>query len=602
MNRLRLLARLARQDLRRRAVETLLLLAALAVAATTMTIGLLLHGQTAAPYAETRALTAGPDVVATQFPSGRNLDAVDRARLAAVARNPEVLTSSPVLPTTWTSIRIHGTTGVAQVQGRPAGESVVDQPRVVSGRWVSARGVVVERAFATALGVHVGDTIRLDGDPTPVVGIGVSAALPPYPQLCTVGCILDRPGWEPAQLGLVWASASHAMALATPREPIVDFQFLRLRDPASAQAFATRYSDHVPRRGPILVSWQEVASRQAEQLTNERAVVVFGSTLLVLLALATLVVLVAGRMADEVRRIGTLKAAGATPGFVARLLLVSYLAVGLVGALLGVVAGRMLAPRLVSESAGLLGRLGPTSLSLREAAAVVAANLTIVLVASALPAWRAARTSTVHALADSGRTPRRGRLLVVLSAQLPTPALLGVRLASRRPRRALLTMLSISVAVCGSVAALYSQVQLDADHTAAGAPVDPHATQLHLVITAVVALLAIMSAVNLIFVTRANAVDARHMLAVARTLGATPGQTAAGLGIAQLIPAVVGLVLGSIAGVGIIRVLSDGPLPQPPLLQWSGLVVLTILAVVVLTALPARLEARRPIAVTLAQR
>ena len=185
---------------------------------------------------------------------------------------------------------------------------------------------------------------------------------------------------------------------------------------------------------------------------------------------------------------------------------------------------------------------------------------------------------------------------------MPTPALLGLRLASRRPRRALLTTLSISVAVCGSVAALYAQVQLDADHAAAGAPVDPHATQLHLVMTAVVVLLAIMSAVNLVFVTRANAVDARHMLAVARTLGATPGQTAAGLGIAQLVPAGTGLVLGSIAGVGIIHVLSDGPLPHPPLLQWSGLVVLTITAVVVLTALPARLEARRPIAVTVAQR
>ena len=602
MTRARLLLRLAQQDLRRRAVETMLLLTALTVAATTLTIGLLLHGQTAAPYSQTRALTAGPDVVAAQFPFGPTLDPAHRARLAAVARRAEVLTRSPVLPTTWTSIRVHGLRAVAEVQGRPPGTSAVDQPHVVSGRWISLRGVVVERAFATALGIHVGDDVLLDAQPTPVVGIAVSAALPPYPQLCTVGCILDRPGWKPSELGLVWASTSTATSLATTREPLVDFQFLRLRAPARAPEFVTRHGDPNPGGGPSLVSWQEVASRQAELLTNERAVVVFGSTLLVILALATLVVLVAGRMSDEVRRIGTLKAAGATPGFITRLLLVSYLAVGLAGALVGVVAGRLLAPGLVTQSAGLLGRLGPTSLSPRQVALVVGTNLVTVLVASALPAWRAARTSTLLALADAGRRPRRRRLLVALSARLPAPALLGLRLMARRPRRVLLTTLSISVVVCGSVAALFAQAGLNANHTTAGAPVDPYAAQLHVVMLAVVVLLTVMSAVNLTFVARANAFDARHMLAVARTLGASPGETTASLGIAQVVPAVVGVVLGSAAGLAVTEVLSAEPLPQPPLLQWAALVVLVLAAVVALTALPARLEARRPIALSLVQR
>ena len=176
--------------------------------------------------------------------------------------------------------------------------------------------------------------------------------------------------------------------------------------------------------------------------------------LLVILALATLVVLVGGRMTDEVRRVGMLKAAGATPGFVTRLLLTSYLAVGLLAALLGIAAGRLLAPRLVTVSAGLLGHVGATTLTLSEAATVTGCVLAVVLLACAFPAWRAARTSTVQALTDGHRPPRRHRLVVAASARLPTAALLGLRLAGRRPRRSVLTTLSVAVAVCGAVVVL----------------------------------------------------------------------------------------------------------------------------------------------------
>ena len=456
----------------------------------------------------------------------------------------------------------------------------------MKGRWVSGDGVVVERAFARALGVAVGARVELNGRSFPVVGIAVSAALPPYPQLCTVGCILGGKGWEPSQLGLVWATPDQAEALVTPREPVTYFQYLRLRSPASAPAFAGRYSQDQSTTGPYLVPWQEIAWRQEEQLANERTVVIFGSTLLVVLALATVTVLVAGRMA-------------ATPGFVTRLFLISYLAVASAAGLLGVVAGRLLAPSLVTPSAGLLGRLGHTSLSLTDDLIVLATNVAIVATASTLPAWRAARTSTVHALADAGRTPYRSRLLVRLSARLPVAALLGLRLAARPPRRALLTTLSISIAVCGSVAALYAEAAMSADQGAAGGPVDPHVAQLHTVLLTVVLLLGAMAAVNLTFIARTSAVDARRVLAVARTLGASPGEVAAGLGVAQVIPAVAGLGFGAIAGVLIFHALSNDVTVRPPLPHLAGLALTTLLVVVLLTALPARLEARRPVAVTL---
>lgn len=601
MSRMRLAVRLTGRDLRRRVIETTLLFLALAVAATTLTIGLVLHGQTAAPYALTRTHTAGPDIVAALFPGPHTTDtAAGFIRLRTVAQRPQVSSRSRPFPTTWAPIDAHGVRGVAEVQGRDSSPSAVDRPQVVSGRWVGSDGVVVERAFAQAMGLSVGDRLDLGGDQERVVGIAVSAALPPYPQVCTIGCILDRPGWFSAQPGLVWTSRHRATALASAREPLVFFQYLKLRDASSAPAFAHRYgAGEAAADRPQLDPWQDVAARQAEQLANERAVAVFGSTLLVILALATLVVLVGGRMSDEARRVGTLRAAGAGPAFVATLLLASYLAIALVAAVVGLASGRLLTPKLVGLSAGLLGRAGTTSVTLADAAVVLGLILAVVLLAAAVPATRAARTSTVRALDGRGPAPRRGRLVVALSARLPAPALLGMRLAARRPRRTALTTLSVAVAVCAGVVVLFARASLHAEHGTVGGPADPLIAQLHAVMTALTLLLAVMTAVNVLFVTRSSAVDARRVLAVARAVGVTPTEAAAAVGLAQLVPGVFGLGLGAAAGTALFNTLSTSRPATPPTSQLVTLAVVTLLLTVALTAVPARLESRRSIAETL---
>jgi ABC-type lipoprotein release transport system permease subunit len=601
MSRLRLGVRLAARDLRRRATETVLLFVALAVAATTLAVGLVMHGQTAAPYALTRARTGGPDIVAAMFPAPNSpVTAAGLARLRAVAEQPEVASRSKPFPTTWAPILAHGISGVAEVQGRGSSLLGVDRPELVSGRWVGSDGVVVERAFARAMGLSVGDQVDLGGRREQVAGVAVSAALPPYPQLCTIGCILDGPDWFSAEPGLIWTTRRQAAALASPREPLVWFQYLKLHDPGSAPAFAQRYGAGGPPAGdPQLDPWQEIAARQAEPLANERVAVVFGSILLVILALATLVVLVGGRMSDEVRRVGTLKAAGAGPGFVAGLLLMSYLAIGLVAAGVGLAAGQLLTPKLVGISAGLLGREGTTSVTPTDVAVVIASVLAVVLIATALPAWRAARTSTVKALVDSGHAPRRHRLVVALSARLPAAGLLGLRLAARRPRRAVLTILSVAVVVCAGVVVLYAQSSLRAERGNVGGPADPQIAQLHTVTAALTLLLAVMAAVNLLFVTRTSAVDARRVLAVARAVGVTPNKAAAALGLAQLLPAVAGLALGGAIGIALFHALSASHPVGPPTTQLVELALATLGLTLALTAVPARVEARRPIAETL---
>jgi hypothetical protein len=75
--------------------------------------------------------------------------------------------------------------------------------------------VVVERAFAGALGVRVGDTITLNDRRFLVAGIAVSAAVPPYPGVCFVGCDLNT---VPQALpGLIWLT--QADAAGSPPRP-----------------------------------------------------------------------------------------------------------------------------------------------------------------------------------------------------------------------------------------------------------------------------------------------------------------------------------------------------------------------------------------------
>ena len=83
--------------------------------------------------------------------------------------------------------------------------------------------------------------------------------------------------------------------------------------------------------------------------------------------------------------------------------------------------------------------------------------LAVALAATAVPAIRAARTSTVSALANAARRPRRRAAAIRISRRLPVPLLLGLRLVARRPRRALLATFSTAVTTMGIVALLTFQ-------------------------------------------------------------------------------------------------------------------------------------------------
>src|SRR5918994_6248075 len=180
MGRILLVARLAARNLRRRPVEAALLLLAITAATTVLTLGLVLHGVTNDPYQDTRAATAGPDVVASVGPlrgvaPGRAVP-VDLARLEALTDEPGVVDHSGPYPATTAELEADGVRAEVWAVGRDSADVSVDQPELTQGSWVDDGGVVIEAAFADVLDVGAGDQVTLNGRSFRVVGVAVTAA------------------------------------------------------------------------------------------------------------------------------------------------------------------------------------------------------------------------------------------------------------------------------------------------------------------------------------------------------------------------------------------------------------------------------------------
>jgi ABC-type lipoprotein release transport system permease subunit len=595
-----LICRLARRDLRQRRSEALLLVLALVAATSTLTLGLVLHGETAQPYQQTLAATHGPDVTASVVPVGRGpVPARDLADLSALSHAHDVTGHSGPYPVTWAVLRAHGVTAGAEAEGRDLRPASIEQPKLVQGTWVRPGAAVVERTFADALNVHVGSRVTLNGRSFRVAGIAVTAAFVPYPQTCFTNCNLNTPQLSPTSPGLIWLTGTDARTLATPSEPLAYYLNLRLASPAGAEAFASGYDDRYANdpTAPELVAWQDISGQEGKMLLNEQRVMLVASWLLGLLAIGSAAVLVGGRMADQTRRIGLLKAVGGTPKLVAAVLLAEYLFLAVCAAAAGLAVGRLVAPLLASPGAGMLGTAGTPPLTPATAAIVVGVALLLAGLATFVPALRAARTSTVSALDGAARSSRRRGWVIAVSARLPVPLLLGLRLAARRPRRVVVGVFSIAVTVSGLVAVLlararyYSQVL----GTSSGLG-NPRTDRLNELLLMLTIMLVTLAAVNAVFIAWATALDTSHSSALARALGATPGQVTAGLIAAQLLPALAGAVLGLPGGIGLFAAVRHGDtMTYPPIWSLIAVVPGTLLVLAALTAIPARAGARRSV-------
>jgi putative ABC transport system permease protein len=610
-----LVLRLAERDVRRHRAQAALLVVAIAAATATLTMGLAMNGVTSQhPYAATRTATRGPDVVA-YLGSASQAKSLIHASGVKAASGPYPVASGV--------IRFDGHAADVFAEGRPTAPAAVDQPLSTAGNWVRPGGVVIERTFADALGVTVGDHVSLDGKSFTVTGIAVTAAQAPYPNLCNGTFLASTPAASKFSnacppsfnipflslprhrelsssddVGLIWMTRADAIGLTSKTNPLTTYALnLKLTNPDDAQAFAYEYFQS----NPLAVStWEGLESEDAILIQDGHGVIQPGAVLLALLAIASVAVLVGRRLSEYARRVGLLKAVGAAPSVVAATFLAENLVLALFAALIGLVAGSLAAPLVTKPGAALIGTTGAPVISLGTVGKVIGLAIVVSLAATLVPAIRSSRSSTVAALNDVARPPRRRGMLIRISNRLPIPALFGVRLVARRPRRALLSAANVAVTVTGIVAVLafhaFADDKLSGSSalTASGLsnPVINRDEQMLTIITVMLVTLAVL---NALFTTWATVLDARHSSALMRAIGARTRQVSSGLVLAQVLSALPGAIIGIPLGIGLfLAAVHGGGLPPA---TWLAAAVLgTLLAMAGLTVVPATIGARKPVA------
>jgi ABC-type antimicrobial peptide transport system permease subunit len=392
--------------------------AAMVGAAATLVLAL------ATGFDRTAARAGLPDVTASFSPEP--LDAVD-ARVRAL---PNLRGRAYRLEVKGVDLRAngHGTSHavVEGVRGGRRGYAVVD------GRDVSAPGdVVVEHGLARSWKLSLGSTLVLSDygyGAFRIVGIAVEPDTVAYP-------LVRSPR--------VYVRYGDASRLAQRRG--VDVALLWVHDPhrldvTLAQARSASYG---------------VVGLQFLTRTGYRRLIGRGAGLVIALlvgfsivALAAAGLMLAAAAAAEVQRrleaIGILRALGASPGQITSGYGLEAAVVAAPAATVGVAVGWLAVTGPSARLLALLNQLPPSALaSVLVLAGCLVGIVAVVVAATAVPAWRAARRPPVDALrgADVVGTPRR--------VGVPGLTGLGARLALARPLRvtALACVLAASAAV-----------------------------------------------------------------------------------------------------------------------------------------------------------
>ena len=266
-------------------------------------------------------------------------------------------------------------------------------------------GVAIGSKMAEQLSVRVGDTVSIltaRGAATP---FGIAPRIKAYPVVA-----IFQIGISEFDGIFVYMPFEEAQAFfnrdgeATVIEAFVD-------KPDDMDAIRPRLEDAV-KRPMIMTDWRQRNRSFFEALRIERTVMFLILALIVLVAALNIISGLTMLVKDKGRDIAILRTMGATRGAVMRIFLITGSAIGSTGTLAGLIIGLLIAHNLesfrqfINRTFGinafdpnfyLLSRL-PSVIIFNDVALVTALSLTLSLLATIYPAWRAAKLDPVEAL------------------------------------------------------------------------------------------------------------------------------------------------------------------------------------------------------------
>jgi putative ABC transport system permease protein len=444
-------------EVRRRRLQSAVIVVMVALASGTITLGINLLLESRSPY--DRAFEAQNGAHLRVFFDARQLNP------GQLASTPAAIGASSFAgpwPNVYVTV-LHRESSPGQSRhqldlvGRASPQGAAELLRLASGRWVQAPGeIVVTRAFAAANRIGLGDHLvslhTADKPSLTVVGVAVDVS-----QTFAGSDYSSVQSISRAQRAWVLPSQVAALAGGSGLGYEMAYRFRSTPTQAQLRDDMGRLRASLP-PGAISGSSNYLVTRDVYQADNQWKLVLllaFGIFALVA-SLATVINLVLGTVLAGYRDIGISKAVGFTPLQVVASLVAAMTIPALAGCAVGIPAGAALSLPLANQAAQQLNLPAPSAVSPLAALLALGGVLIGVVAAAALAALRAGRMSAVQAIAAGGapRSPHAWRPSHRLQhLRLPRPLSLGAGDAFARPLRGGLTVLAVLIGVTTIVVA-----------------------------------------------------------------------------------------------------------------------------------------------------
>ena len=324
---------------------------------------------------------------------------VEGIRLAAPIVEGQALASSPFSAT---GVLVRG------IRGADLGKLYSIANNIKQGTldgFDEAQGVVIGRRLADQLSLRAGDSVTLVAPRGAVTPFGTTPRIKSY----KITAVFEI-GMSEYDSAFVFMPITEAQAYFNRAGDVTAIEVYTV-NPDRVDRYRKLVADAAQR--PIfIIDWRQRNATFFNALQVERNVMFLILTLIVLVAALNIISGLIMLVKDKGSDIAILRTMGATQGAIMRVFLITGASIGVVGTLTGFAAGTVIcqnvesirrflswltSTELFSPELYFLSRL-PADMDVGETAAVVVMALTLSLLATLYPSWRAARLDPVEAL------------------------------------------------------------------------------------------------------------------------------------------------------------------------------------------------------------